>query len=93
MDDYLENKGIVRMAWPAYLPNHNPTENIWDALGYAVLSCFLPQATLSELKSALQEEWWFLNSAMVDHQIESMVTKCKLLYIGGGGGGGGHIPY
>ena len=57
MDDYLENKGIVRMAWPAYLPNHNPTENIWDALGYAVLSCFLPQATLSELKSALQEEW------------------------------------
>ncbi|KFM72421.1 hypothetical protein X975_15941, partial [Stegodyphus mimosarum] len=28
VDDYLESKGIVRMAWPAYLPDLNPIENL-----------------------------------------------------------------
>ena len=33
VDDYLESEGIGRMAWPAYSPDLNPTENLWDALG------------------------------------------------------------
>ena len=78
VDDYLENEGIARMAWPAYSPDLNPIENLWDALGRAVSSCFPPPATLIELETALQEEWRLLNSAVVDHLIESMVTRCKL---------------
>ncbi|KFM63017.1 Transposable element Tc3 transposase, partial [Stegodyphus mimosarum] len=75
VDDYLESEGIARMAWSAYSADHNPVENLWDALGRAVSSRFPPPATLIELETALQEEWRLLNSAVVDHLIESMVTS------------------
>ena len=89
VDDYLESEGIARMAWPAYSPDLNPIENLWDALGRAVSSRFPPPATLIELETALQEEWRLLNSAVVDHLIESMVTRCKLCIQMRGD----HIPY
>ncbi|GFT66407.1 transposable element Tcb1 transposase [Trichonephila clavipes] len=66
VDDYLESEGIARMAWPAYSPDLNPIENLWEALGLAVSSRFPPPATLIELETALQEEWRLLNSAVVD---------------------------
>ncbi|GFS49993.1 transposable element Tcb2 transposase [Trichonephila clavipes] len=75
VDDYLESEGIARMAWPAYSPDLNPIENLWDALGRAVSSRFPPPATLIELETALQEEWRLLNSAGVDHLIESMIRR------------------
>ena len=70
---------------------HNrPTfENLWDALGHAVPSRFPPTAILSELKTALQVECQLLNSAMVDHLIESIVTRYKLCIQVRGA----HIPY
>ncbi|GFX29523.1 transposable element Tcb1 transposase [Trichonephila clavipes] len=72
VDDYLESEGIARMAWPAYSPDLNPIENLWDALDRAVSSRFPPPTTLIELETALKEEWRLLNSAVVDHLIESM---------------------
>ncbi|GFV05568.1 transposable element Tcb2 transposase [Trichonephila clavipes] len=73
VDDYLESEGIARKAWPACSPDLDPIENLGDALGRAVSS-----SILIELETALQEEWRLLNSAVVDHLIESMVRRCKL---------------
>ncbi|GFS94150.1 transposable element Tcb1 transposase [Trichonephila clavipes] len=67
VNENLESEGIARMAWPAYSPDLNPIENLWDTLGRAVSSRFLPPATLIELETALQEEWRLLNSAVADH--------------------------
>ncbi|GFV06635.1 transposable element Tcb1 transposase [Trichonephila clavipes] len=77
VDDYLKSEGIARMTWPAYSPDLLPIENLWDALGRAVSLRFPPPATLIELETALQEEWRLLNSAVVDHLIESMVRSIK----------------
>ena len=66
------------MAWRAYSPDLNPIENVWDALYRAVSSRIPHPATLIELKTALQEEWRLLTSAVVDYIIESIVTRCKL---------------
>ncbi|GFW72406.1 transposable element Tcb2 transposase [Trichonephila clavipes] len=63
------------MAWPAYSPDLNPIENLWDALGRAVSSRFPPPSTLIELETALHEKWRLLNSAVVDHLIESMILR------------------
>ncbi|GFX22606.1 transposable element Tc3 transposase [Trichonephila clavipes] len=81
VDDYLESEGIARMAWPAYSPDLNAIENLWDALGRAVSSRFPSPVTLIELETALQEEWRLLNSAVVDHLIESMVRRSDLSQI------------
>ncbi|GFU96419.1 transposable element Tc3 transposase [Trichonephila clavipes] len=77
LDDYLESEGIPRMVWPAYSPDLNPIENLWDPLDRAVSSRFPPPVTLVELKTALQEEWRSLNSAVVDYLIESMVRRLE----------------
>ncbi|GFX94691.1 transposable element Tcb1 transposase [Trichonephila clavipes] len=52
-------------------PDLNPIENLCDAPVRAISSRFPPTATLIELETALQEEWRLLNSAVVDHLIES----------------------
>ncbi|GFV93734.1 transposable element Tcb1 transposase [Trichonephila clavipes] len=77
VDDYLKNEGIARMAWPAYSPDLNPIENLWDALGHAVSSRSPSSVTLIEIETALQEGWRLLNTSVVDHLIESMVRRCK----------------
>ncbi|GFW73864.1 transposable element Tcb2 transposase [Trichonephila clavipes] len=80
VDDYLVSEGIAHMAWPAYSPDLNLIENLWDTLGRAVSSRFPPPVTLIELETALQEKWRLLNSAVVYHLIESMDEVEKLAY-------------
>ncbi|GBL80412.1 hypothetical protein AVEN_92309-1 [Araneus ventricosus] len=78
VDNFLECEGIQRMEWPAYSPDLNPIENIWKALGQAVCRCFPPPAALSDLETALQEEWRLLDSAVDNHLGTSMIIRCTL---------------
>ena len=78
LDDCVENEGIEPMPWPAYSPDLNSIENLSDALGRVVSSRFPPPATVTEPKTALQEEWRLLSSVMIDYIIESMVRRYKL---------------
>ncbi|GFS71675.1 transposable element Tcb1 transposase [Trichonephila clavipes] len=60
IDEYQESEGIARLAWPAYSPELNPIENLWEALGRAVSSRFPPPATLIEQETTPQKEWRLL---------------------------------
>ncbi|GBN23332.1 hypothetical protein AVEN_168337-1 [Araneus ventricosus] len=62
VDDFLDSEGIAQMERPAYLPDLNSIENLWDALGRAVCRRFSPAATPRDLETALQEdgEYWTL---------------------------------
>ncbi|GFX31963.1 transposable element Tcb2 transposase [Trichonephila clavipes] len=73
-------QGFARMAWPAYSPDLNPIESLWDALGHAVFSRFPPPATLIELETVLQEECRLLNSAVVDHLMKAWSEGINFAY-------------
>ena len=60
VDDYLESERIACITLLAYSPDLNPIENLWDSSDRAVSSSFPPPATLTEMKTALQEEWRLL---------------------------------
>ncbi|GBM77702.1 hypothetical protein AVEN_80305-1 [Araneus ventricosus] len=89
VDDFLESERIAGMEWPAYSPDINAIEHLWDVLGRAVCRRFPPPATLRDLETALQERWRLLDSAVVDNLVTSMITRCTLCMKVRGA----HIPY
>ena len=46
----LEEEGIERMEWPAYSPDLNPIEHVWDALGRRIAARPAPPLALRDLE-------------------------------------------
>ncbi|GFX74464.1 transposable element Tcb2 transposase [Trichonephila clavipes] len=46
VEDFLFEEGIVRMKLPAYSPDMNPIEHVWDSLGRRVAGRQPPLQTL-----------------------------------------------
>ncbi|GFV55656.1 transposable element Tcb1 transposase [Trichonephila clavipes] len=57
VDECLQSENITRMDWPAYSPNLNPIEHVWDMLGRRIAARHPPPTCLSELRRALLDEW------------------------------------
>ncbi|GFX35554.1 transposable element Tcb1 transposase [Trichonephila clavipes] len=57
VDECLQSEDITRMDWPAYSPDLNPIEHVWDMLGRRIAARQPPLTFLPELRSALLDEW------------------------------------
>ncbi|GFV94589.1 DDE_3 domain-containing protein [Trichonephila clavipes] len=57
VDECLRSEDITRMDWPAYSPNLNPIEHVWDMLGRRIAVRQPPPTCLPELWRALLDEW------------------------------------
>ncbi|GFV45859.1 transposable element Tc1 transposase [Trichonephila clavipes] len=49
VDEYLQSEDITHMDWPAYSPDLNPTEHVWDMLGRRIAARQPPPTCLPEL--------------------------------------------
>lgn len=83
--DYLREAGIDRMEWPAYSPDMNPIEHVWDMLHRAVQRRPNVPATLPELREAAIEEWRNLPQEDIDHIILRMPVRVQALITARGG--------
>ena len=88
-NEYLQSNGIERMEWPAYSPDLNPIEHVWDMLGRRVAARTSPPSTLRELPKALIEEWSNIPQEMINTLIMGMNQRCRVCL----SVRGGHTPY
>ena len=55
--DFFNQNGVQVLPWPAFSPDLNPIEHLWDQLGKRVYSRRHLPINRQQLAMALQEEW------------------------------------
>ncbi|GFX01101.1 transposable element Tcb2 transposase [Trichonephila clavipes] len=73
VDECLQSEDITRMDWPAYSPDLNPIEHVWDMLGRRIAARQPPPTCIPELRRALLDEW--CNQDQIDYLILSMPRR------------------
>ncbi|GFX72387.1 transposable element Tcb2 transposase [Trichonephila clavipes] len=77
VDECLQSEDIARMDWPAYSPDMNPIEHVWDMLGRRISARQTPPTSLPELRRLLLDEWCNIPQDQIDNLIVSMPRRCK----------------
>ncbi|GFX25744.1 transposable element Tc3 transposase [Trichonephila clavipes] len=89
VEELLESEDITRIDWPAYSPDLNPIEHVWDALGRCIAARLHHLENTKQLKQLLIEEWALLPQEML-HQLDlGMRRRCEATIAVRGG----DIPY
>ncbi|GFY23201.1 transposable element Tcb2 transposase [Trichonephila clavipes] len=70
VENMLEAETIQRMEWPAYSPDLNPIEHVWDILGRRIAALPPPPATVRDLEIALLEEWISISQSLIDNLVK-----------------------
>ncbi|GFY17229.1 uncharacterized protein TNCV_1090051 [Trichonephila clavipes] len=65
------------MDWPAYSPDLNPIEHVWDALWKRIAARLHHPENTQQLKQMLIEEWALLPQEMLHQLILSMRRRCE----------------
>ncbi|GFU08951.1 transposable element Tc3 transposase [Trichonephila clavipes] len=89
VDKCLQSEDITRMDWPAYSPDLNPIEHVWDMLGRRIAARQPPPTGLPELRRAFLDEWCNIPQDQIDNLIFSMHRRCKACIASSGR----HTPY
>ncbi|GFT70211.1 transposable element Tcb1 transposase [Trichonephila clavipes] len=72
VDECLQSEDITCMDWPAYSPDLNLIEHVWDMLGRRIAARQPPPTCLPELRRALLDEWCNISQDQIDNLILSM---------------------
>ncbi|GFW80261.1 transposable element Tcb1 transposase [Trichonephila clavipes] len=77
VDECLQSEVITRMDCPAYSPDLNPIEHVWDMLGRRIAARQPPPICLPEFRRELLGKWCNIPQDQIDNLILSMPTRCK----------------
>ncbi|GFV79168.1 transposable element Tcb2 transposase [Trichonephila clavipes] len=79
-DECLQSEDIISMDWPAYSPDLNPIEHVWDMLGRRIADRQPPPTCLPELRGALCYELCNIPQDHIDNLILRMARHCKACF-------------
>ncbi|GFW33944.1 DDE_3 domain-containing protein [Trichonephila clavipes] len=77
VDECLQSEDIPSMDWPAYSPDLNPIEHMWDMLGRRIAARQHPPTCLPELRRVLLDEECNIPQDRIDNLILSMPRRCS----------------
>ena len=83
--DYLRTVQITALKWPAYSPDLNPIEHLWDILKRRIRLQQPPPRTLQDLRQALHHIWDQFTVHDIRPFIESMPGWCQAVIRARGG--------
>jgi len=81
--NWLFTNGIGMLDFPAYSPDLNPIENLWNDLARRVEA--RPASTIEELQDVIAEEWERTSPAYFRKLARSMPKRCQAVIDAQGG--------
>lgn len=83
--DWLESKGVPRLAWSAKSPDLNPIEKVWAALVRIVYAGYKQYETVRDLKEAIIKGWARLSEEYLEKLVLGMPRRCIAVIMADGG--------
>uniref|UniRef100_A0A673W6P1 Tc1-like transposase DDE domain-containing protein n=1 Tax=Salmo trutta TaxID=8032 RepID=A0A673W6P1_SALTR len=83
--DFLQDRNVIVLPWPAKSPELNPIEHVWNLLVRRVRARAIPPRNARELAGALVEEWGNISQQELANLVQSMRRRCTaVLNVAGG---------
>lgn len=73
--EWLRQKNIEVLTWPACSPDLNPAENLWGIIARQVYKGGRQFQNISELKERIQEAWTEIPNSTIQNLIHSMPNR------------------
>uniref|UniRef100_A0A8C7DNR2 Transposable element Tc1 transposase n=1 Tax=Oncorhynchus kisutch TaxID=8019 RepID=A0A8C7DNR2_ONCKI len=85
VSDFLQDRNVSVLPWPAKSPDLNPIEHVWDLLDRRVRARAIPPRNVRELAGALVEEWSNISQQELANLVQSMRRRCTAVLNAAGG--------
>ena len=80
---FLAQNAVQTLPWPAYSPDMNPIEHLWDVLGKKIRENQVNNQ--NQLRNALRAEWANIDMRTIRNLIGSMRRRCTAVVAARGG--------
>jgi transposase len=82
--DFLQDRNVSVLPWPAMSPDVNPIEHIWDLWDRRVRARAIPPRNVQELAGALVE-WGDISQQELANLVQPMRMRCTAVLNTAGG--------
>jgi hypothetical protein len=83
--DFLQDRNVSVLPWPAKSLDLNPIEHVWDLLDGRVKARAIPPRNVLDLACAFVEEWGNISQQELENLVHSMRRSCTAVLNAAGG--------
>ena len=85
--EILRKLGVSLIFWPAFSPDLNPIESLWDIIKNWITYHYIMEDLKNPktLRKALNEAWAAIERNQLDYLVDSMPARCEAVITANGG--------